>query len=81
MNLFVNVRAAFAGGAGEQVLAATAADAEEPVPPADLRCLNEDCDLYQLRLEADEVAPTPGAQPDRCASCGQPLRPYSEAPE
>ena len=43
------------------------------MPVVDLRCLNPDCQLYRLRLERDEVAPTPGSQPDLCASCGQPL--------
>jgi hypothetical protein len=51
------------------------------VNAADLRCPNPECDLYQLRPEADEVAPTPGSQPDRCASCGQQLQPFSDTPE
>ena len=54
-----------------------AADSKASPPPSDLRCANPECDLFQLRLEADEVTPTPGAQPDRCASCGQPLHPFS----
>ena len=79
MNLFGNVRAALAGGLGEQALAVVASDDAEAPPPADLRCLNDDCDLFELRLEPDEVAPTPGAQPDRCASCGRQLRPFDPA--
>jgi len=43
---------------------------------ADMRCLNPDCELFELRLERDEVEPTPGSQPDQCVSCGQPLAEY-----
>lgn len=43
---------------------------------ADLRCENPECDLYRLKLEPDEVAPTPGATPDQCAECGHELSPY-----
>ena len=46
--------------------------------PRDMRCANQDCDLFQLKLEADEVAPTPETEPDRCASCGQPLEVYQQ---
>ncbi|MBV8086934.1 MAG: hypothetical protein JO247_19170 [Chloroflexi bacterium] len=46
--------------------------------PLDMRCANTDCDLFQLKLEADEVAPTPETEPDRCASCGQPLEVYQQ---
>ena len=55
-----------------------AAAAEET--PMDLRCANRECELFQLALEPDEVAPTPGEQPDRCASCGQQLRPFEPEP-
>jgi len=82
MDLFVTWRAAMADGIGEtHLFAAAAVDHAETPPPADLRCLNSDCDLFELRLEADEVAATPGSQPDRCASCGQSLRPYTAAGE
>ena len=42
----------------------------------DLRCANRECELYELKLEADEVMPTPGAQPNLCAACSQPLEAY-----
>jgi len=45
---------------------------------SDLRCQNADCELFELKLEPDEVSPTPGAQPDRCASCGQSLEAFSK---
>jgi len=46
--------------------------------PLDLRCANEECELFRLKLEADEVTPTPASQPDRCAACGQPLQRYDQ---
>ena len=78
MNFLFSVRAALAGGLGETAIAAAIAPAqrEEEPPPSDLRCVNPECDLFELRLEADEVAPTPGRQPDRCASCGRQLGEY-----
>jgi hypothetical protein len=79
MNFFLGVRAALAGGQQEEIVT-TASEAEAP-PPADLRCHNAGCDLYLLRLEADEVATTPGSQPDRCASCGQQLQPFTDPKE
>ncbi|MFI5266736.1 MAG: hypothetical protein ACHQ7M_05090 [Chloroflexota bacterium] len=80
MNFFVGVRAALAGGHQDAVVSLAAGEAEAP-PPADLRCHNSECDLHLLRLEADEVAETPGSQPDRCASCGQQLRLYTDPKE
>ena len=47
-------------------------------PSADLRCANPGCQLYRLKLEPDEVEPTPGPLPSLCASCGKPLLPYPE---
>ncbi|HVA25360.1 MAG TPA: hypothetical protein VMW62_13335 [Chloroflexota bacterium] len=47
--------------------------------PIDLRCFNEGCTLRGLKLEPDEIAPEPGAAPDRCAGCGGTLAPYSDA--
>jgi|GEM_PF-5875814 hypothetical protein len=49
--------------------------AEEKPPPADLRCTNVECDLYKVRLEADEVV---DGEPPRCASCGQRLKPFTD---
>lgn len=78
MTIFDSFRSALPGSEDEgSQESGLAADAKDPPPPSDLRCANSECDLFQLRLEADEVAPTPGAQPDRCASCGQQLRPFS----
>jgi hypothetical protein len=77
MSILENLREALAGSDPEDLAASDvslAADSNTP-PPSDLRCANPDCDLYQLRPEADEVAPTPGTQPDRCASCGSELKP------
>lgn len=54
------------------------ASAEAVSGRSDLRCANSNCELFELKLEADEVSPTPGAQPDRCASCGQPLEAFSK---
>jgi hypothetical protein len=46
--------------------------------PTDLRCLNDDCTLHGLRLDADEIASGPGGAPDRCAGCRGILTPYSD---
>jgi hypothetical protein len=78
MSIIENLREALAGSDPDDFLACDAAltaDSKTPPPPCDLRCANPGCDLYQLRPEADEVAPTPGTQPDRCASCGSELKP------
>ena len=60
------------------IVAASEAVADPANQPLDMRCANPDCDLFQLKLEADEVAPTPETEPDRCASCGQPLEVYQQ---
>ena len=78
MSFIGSIRSALPGsdespGAPDLTLAA---DAKDPPRPRDLRCANPECDLFQLRLEADEVAPTPGSEPDRCASCGLELTPF-----
>jgi hypothetical protein len=46
----------------------------------DLRCANVDCELFELKLEADEVVSTPGPQADRCAACGYFLEVYRGHP-
>jgi len=51
---------------------------QERPPRRDLRCHNLECDLFELRLEADEVS---GSKPSRCASCGGRLRSYREDKE
>jgi hypothetical protein len=53
-------------------------EAATPMEPTDLRCTNEECTLFALKLEPDEISPEPGDRPDRCAECGQPLGPYVE---
>jgi len=42
----------------------------------DVRCANRECELFELKPEADEVTATPGAQPNLCAACSQPLEAY-----
>jgi hypothetical protein len=81
VNFFLGVRAALSAGHQGTLVALATGQSQQPPPPADLRCHNAECDLYLLRLEADEVAETPGSQPDRCASCGQQLHPYSISKE
>jgi hypothetical protein len=61
------------GGAGEilSMFSHDAADAEAAQQRLDRRCANADCELFQLKLERDEVTATPQTEPDRCAACGQ----------
>jgi hypothetical protein len=57
---------------------------EHPSPATsvlDLRCSQPDCHLYELRLEPDEVMPTPDDQPDCCAACRRPLEAYPVRPK